>query len=128
MVNNQLHAVIFLPFVQQLANSPGFHFADESIPVLVVLESGHESQFSNDQYQLYISRISVSIEVVAVEGHNKSEPTARSNEGIHVLHIAAINDENSTRFEADNHGRRLSIWKVVVPLGREESPSPLSSS
>lgn len=120
--------MLLSPLVQQLANSPGFHFADESIPVFVVLESGDESQFSDDHYELYISRISVSIEVVAVEGQSKSESTTRPNEGIHVLHIAAISDENSTRFEVDNHGRRLSVWKVVVPLGREEGPSPVSSS
>ena len=62
--------------------------------------------------------------MVAVEGHNKSESTTRSND---VLHIAAINDENSTHFEVDNYGRRLSIWKVVVPLGREEGPTSLFS-
>ena len=94
--------------------------ADESVPVFVIMEHGPETQLGDDQYGSYISRVAISIEVVAVEGQTKSEQTPRPNDGIHVLHVATLDDQNSTRIGVDFHGKRLSIWKVVVPLGRNE--------
>jgi len=86
------------------------------------MEYGPETQLGDDQYESYISRIAISIEVVAVEGQSRSEQTSRPNDGIHVLHVATLDDQNSTRIRVDFHGKRLSVWKVVVPLGRNEDP------
>ncbi|KAF8440149.1 TRAPP trafficking subunit Trs65-domain-containing protein [Terfezia claveryi] len=92
-------------------------FYDESIPVFVIMEHDPETQLGEDQYKSYISRVAISMEVVAVEGQSKSEQTSRPNDGIHVLHVATLDDQNSTRIRVDFHGKYLSVWKVVVPLG-----------
>jgi len=91
---------------------------DESVPVFVIMEHGSEIHLGDNQHESYLSRIAISIEVVAVEGQNKSDQTPRLNDGIHVLHVAALDDQNSTHMRVDLHGKRLSVWKVVVPLGR----------
>ena len=95
--------------------------ADESVPVFIIMEHDPETQLGDDQYESYISRVAISIEVVAVEGQSRSE-TSKPNDGIHVLHVATLDDQNSTRIRIDFHGKRLSVWKVVVPLGRNEDP------
>lgn len=59
------------------------------------------------------------MEVVAVEGQSKGDDQSpKSNDGIHVLHVVTLKDDNSTHVEVNYKGKRLSVWKVVVPLGR----------
>ncbi|KAF8476046.1 TRAPP trafficking subunit Trs65-domain-containing protein, partial [Kalaharituber pfeilii] len=91
---------------------------DESVPVYVILELHPEFSLTDNQYQAYISRVAISLEVVAVEGQNKlQEQNSKPNEGIHVLYEAILNEENSAPVLLNYNGRRLSTWKIMVPLG-----------
>lgn len=111
------------PILLSLLQVPDFSetTVDESVPVYVVMELGLESNLEDNDYKSFISRIAISIEVVAVEGQDKTDQTSRPNDGIHILHVAVLDEQNSTRTEVDFHDKRLSIWKVVVPLGRHEN-------
>ncbi|KAI5808834.1 TRAPP trafficking subunit Trs65-domain-containing protein [Peziza echinospora] len=107
------------PDIESLAGVPQRRslFYDEKVPVFVGLELDPRIELSDRQFESFIEKIAIFLEVVAVEGSKATDQSSRPSDSLHVLHGVNLNDENSTRDVFKHNGRRLILWKVTVPLG-----------
>jgi hypothetical protein len=91
-------------------------YADEKLPVFIVLQILVE--LSDELYEHYLARLAVSLEVSAIDGQ-KPQPghPARSQESVHPLFQTVVDEKDTPRMVVGESTKRLTIWKIEVPLG-----------
>jgi hypothetical protein len=72
---------------------------------------------SDELYERYLSRIAVSLEVAAIDGHNPHGRPGRNQESVHMLFQTVVNEEETPRITIGEGAKRLAVWKLEVPLG-----------
>lgn len=80
---------------------------------------------TDELYEHYLARLAVSLEVSAIDGQKQPQhqqghhlALARSQqETVHLLFQTVVNEADTPRIAIGESPKRLSIWKLQVPLG-----------
>ncbi|KAI5792364.1 TRAPP trafficking subunit Trs65-domain-containing protein [Pyronema domesticum] len=94
-------------------------FYDEKLPIFIVLQI--LVPLTDELYDHYLARLAVSLEVAVSDGHTPkpSQMTGRIplQETAHLLFQTTVDEKETPRIVIGEGTKRLSIWKLEVPLG-----------
>lgn len=93
------------------------YYADEKLPVFIVLQI--LVPLSDELYEHYLARLAVTLEVSAIDGQRPQQghPGRNQQDSVHMLFQTVINEKDTPRTTVGDAAKRLSIWRLVVPLG-----------
>jgi len=74
---------------------------------------------TDELYEHYLARLAVSLEVAAIDGQKPQQghPGRSQQESIHLLFQTVVNEAETPRISIGKSTKRLSVWKLQVPLG-----------
>ncbi|KAL7276511.1 hypothetical protein RUND412_000502 [Rhizina undulata] len=90
-------------------------FYDEILPVFVVLQI--LVPLDEALYETYLSRLAVSLEVVAIDGQKRQTEYGKPLEAVHMLFQTVIDEKENPRISVHDEKRKIAVWRLNVPLG-----------
>lgn len=78
---------------------------------------------TDELYEHYLARLAVSLEVAAIDGQKQPQQQAHhlaaasQQETVHLLFQTVVNEADTPRIAIGESPKRLSVWRLQVPLG-----------